>query len=364
MTLHLISLPHTQTTDQYLTCAYTQKVVKFSKMMTKLDYKVILYSGEENSAVCAEHVPLVTEERRAEFFGNGFDTVVTPLSWDPSEPYWAEFNAAAINEIKKRIKPRDLIMIIAGTSQQVIAAAFPNHMSVEWGIGYEGTFAPYRIYESYAWMHYLFGQQNIINGRWFDEVIPNFFDKKDFPVETEKEDYLLYCGRVVERKGIQAALDVAKRTDKKLIIAGPGGISTTKTLFKTAEGTFKGRNFEYVGEVDKQQRGELMSKASALLVPTIYIEPFGGVAVEAMMCGTPVIASDFGAFTETVQNGLSGYRFRTLKEGADAVLRVGDLDPKKIAKYARSRYSLEAVGPLYDTYFKRLDTLWKKGWYT
>jgi glycosyltransferase involved in cell wall biosynthesis len=372
-TLHLVSLPHTQSTPQYLSCAYTQKVVKFGKMMTAQGYKVILYSNDQNETVCSEHVQVKDEAWRAGYFGDGFNTVLTPLSWDVDTPYWKEWNETVIERMRDRLQPKDLILLISGTSMQPIATAFPTHMSVEWGIGYEGTFAPYRIYESHAWRHYVWGKQGVINGRWFDDVIPNFFDREDFAVETEKDDYLMYLGRIVSRKGVQTALDIARRAEKKLILAGPGATEIVlpdgrPALSVPNEGTFVGENFEYVGEVGKAERSRLLSKASALIVPTNYIEPFGGVAVEAMMCGTPVITSDFGAFTETVLNGLTGFRFRTLKEGVDAALRVGELDPEFIAKYAQDRFSLEAVGPMYADYFTRLQTLWcengDNGWYS
>jgi glycosyltransferase involved in cell wall biosynthesis len=82
-----------------------------------------------------------------------------------------------------------------------------------------------------------------------------------------------------------------------------------------------------------------------------------------MMAGTPVIATDWGAFTETVCPGVSGYRFKTLQEGIAAVKNVVTLEPEKIRRYAMERYSLDAVRPQFDRWFKQLDSLWRKGWY-
>jgi glycosyltransferase involved in cell wall biosynthesis len=70
-----------------------------------------------------------------------------------------------------------------------------------------------------------------------------------------------------------------------------------------------------------------MSRAKAVFVPTQYFEPFGGVAVEAQMCGTPVISSDFGVFNETVLHGITGYRCRTLDQYVWAINNVHKLDP-------------------------------------
>jgi glycosyltransferase involved in cell wall biosynthesis len=106
-----------------------------------------------------------------------------------------------------------------------------------------------------------------------------------------------------------------------------------------------------------------MSRARAVFVPTIYIEPFGNVAVEAQGCGTPVICTDWGAMTETVVHGVTGFRCRTFQEFIDATLLVQALDPRAIRDHARDNYGLEAIAEKYDRHFKRLLTLWDDGWY-
>jgi hypothetical protein len=81
-----------------------------------------------------------------------------------------------------------------------------------------------------------------------------------------------------------------------------------------------------------------------------------------MLAGAPVVASDWGSFTEIVTPNV-GRRFRTLAQGAQAVKEVGNLDRKKIRKHALDHYSLEAVGPMFMRYFDQLDSLWRRGWY-
>ena len=99
-------------------------------------------------------------------------------------------------------------------------------------------------------------------------------------------------------------------------------------------------------------------------MPTVFTEPFGGSGVEAMLCGTPLLAVDYGAFTETVIQGVTGFRCKTLQEWLDAVELADKLDRKLIAENAKAKYSLEACGIKYDKVFTDLNNLHNQGWYT
>ena len=349
---HVVSLPHTQTTGEYTHCAYTQKVRKFCNMMTDLGHEVILYASEENEARVSELVTVITKDKQRELFGNSDHTKdFFNLKWDMYEPGWVEMNSNAIKAIADRIQPTDFICIIGGTCQKVISDAFPNHMSVEYGIGYLGTYSKYRVFESYAHMHYVHGQDHDDNGSFYDTVIPNYYDNEEFPFAEEKDDYFLFIGRLIDRKGWRIAQEVCEKLGKRLILAGQGQISGYG---------------EHIGVVGVEKRGELMSKAKAVFVPTTYIEPFGGVHAEALLCGTPVITTNFGVFTETVTNGVNGYRcdvFRDFLAATQAVEGFSNDQRKKIRKAAQERFSTQIVALEYEKYFDRLYDLWDRGWY-
>lgn len=365
MRLHVPSLPWTQTTADYLTCAYTQKVVKFAQMMESLGHEVVLYSGEWNEAPCSEHVMTVTDAEQLEWFGpHDPNDPWTKVGWSPSDVWWRTMNARVVAHLTPTFDPRtDKLCLISGWCQRPIVDALPGGQALEWGIGYEGVcLDDHLCFESNAWMHYVYAKQGIVNGRWYDVVIPNSFDPADFSPRTEPGgDYLLFIGRLVQRKGPHVAAQIADRLGMKLVVAGPGATSVEKGRIVTDEVIIQANDLEYAGPVDKAERAELMAGAAACIVPTLYIEPFGGVNVEAMMSGTPVVASDFGAFTETVREGVSGYRFRTLQEGADAVLRATRLDRAGVLEYAQ-RYSIWNVRHEYDDWFRRVDGLWGEGW--
>ena len=364
-TLHVLALPHTQTVkDGYETCAYTQKIVKFCDMMAAT-HKVVLYSGELNDADCYEHVPLVMEHERAKDFGSDFDTVDTAFSWDENVSYWRRFNARAIAALIERAEKEDLLLLTTST-QMPVSHALQTLTACEWAVGYEGIGPTYRVFESHAWRHHVYGLRGILDGVSFDTVIPNFFDERDFTPRLDRagEGDLLYMGRLVERKGPHVAAMIAKRAGRKLIVAGPGAATWTEGGVVCTDGTrVEAPGLEYVGILGRKERAEALASASALLVPTLYIEPFGGVAVEAMFSGTPVVTSDWGAFTETVEPGVTGARFSTLAEGVAGLDSALALDRRKVRRRARQRYSLPVVRNQFSAYFQRLLTLWGEGWY-
>lgn len=341
MRFHLVSLPHTQTTKEFGQCAYTQKVRKFADMMTARGHEVILYASEENEAKVSELVTCITRDQQNYF--------LEECEWWPKEYYkipykddfviWEIFNNKAVEEIKKRFKKGDFILQTAGKSQQQITKAFPYH-TVEWAVGYEGIFSNYRVFESYPWMHHVYGLKRIHVPNPLDAVIPNFFEPADFPFEKDKENYLLFMSRPVPGKGIEQAIKIAEKTNMKLVVAGARKV--------------EGKNVEWVGYADFKKRGELMSKARALLCPTLGIEPFGGVVVEAALCGTPSVTTDWGAFTETVEQGLTGFRCRSMDEFVAAVDNCNKLDPNYISDRAIKLYSCENVAQKFEKYFARL----------
>jgi glycosyltransferase involved in cell wall biosynthesis len=347
MRFHIVALPHTQVTKEYAGCAFTEKVRRFVLMMKAQGHTVFLYAGNQSEGIEDELISCTTEaERKAAVAG-----VAHYTSFPFSGPLWDSFNAKAIAELGQRLEPQDFICLIGGSAQKSIADAFPDHISVEFGVGYGGVFSKFRVFESYAWMHSIYaGWKNptTADGQFFDAVIPGYLEPDMFPLGDGKGDYYLFIGRLIDRKGYRIAQEVCERLGKRLILAGPGEQSGYG---------------EFVGSVDPQRRAQLMGGAIATFAPTLYVEPFGNVVIESQACGTPTITTDWGAFTENNPHGETGFRCRTLAEFMQAAEDVKQLNRASIRQGAVSLYNLDTIGQQYEAYFKRLLTLWGDGWY-
>lgn len=358
MRFHVLGLPHTKTTLEYCACAYTNKIWKMCDMLMSLGHEVIHYGAEGSNPNCTENVVVISDAKQKEVY-KGYDFKSEFFKWDPADDAFKTFNSNAALEIIKRKSPRDFLFV-QGTWHKPCSDIAGVDMTVEPGIGYTGVYTKYRVFESYAWMHHVYGILNQVDGSWYDAVIPNYFDEKQFEI-MPKKDYYLYLGRVIPRKGLQIVADIAERLKIRVLVCGQGKLNNPSAGYDNCG--VNSKYLRHVGFADIDRRKKLMAEAIACFMPTYYLEPFGGVAVEAQMSGTPVITSDWGAFPETVQHGVTGYRCRTLDHFIWATKNANKLNPEDCRRWAVDNYSMDRIKWMYQEYFNMLDNLWGKGFY-
>lgn len=360
MRIFVLGVPHTQTRTDFTTCAFTMKAWNLCRMMHRRGHEVIHLGTGGSNPDCSKNIAVVPEDLWRSLYGHPgkeYYTIDSTGKYKPLHDLFAANSRKAILELGG--DPYTSILACTWGGAQQIATHDVPQFQVESGIGYRYTFAKYRVFESYAWMHMLLGNlpnnEGFKGSRWYDVVIPNAFDPDMFvPVPPEKkENYLLYIGRLNDDKGVGIAIDITKRLGIPLKIAGQGN----------PDRFLKGQpHVEYLGPLGVDARREVMAKARCGVVATHYIEPFGGVAVELMLSGTPVISTDWGVFPETVIHGVTGYRCRTLEQFVWAAKNIDKIDPAACREWAFNNYRLDRVALMYEEFFQQVLNLRGPGW--
>jgi len=183
-------------------------------------------------------------------------------------------------------------------------------------------------------------------------TIHHGIDVSAFELQREPGDYLLFFGRIHPDKGTVEAIDVAERTDTPLVIAGI--VQDDDYFEQLVEPRIDGARVRYLGPVGPDVRGDLLGGARALLHLVNFDEPFGFSVVEAMACGTPVIASARGSMPEIVRDGESGFLVGGVDEAAAAVRSVQDLDRAAVRASVEQRFNATRMVDDYLALYRRI----------
>ena len=171
-------------------------------------------------------------------------------------------------------------------------------------------------------------------------TVYNGINTIDFEFIANPQDYLLYFGRIHHDKGTAEAIDIAKKSDRKLIIAG---IVQDENYFREKIKPRLNDQIVFFGHAGPEKRRALLGNATALLHPINFNEPFGLSVAEAMLCGTPVIAFNKGAMPELIKNGETGFLVNNVDEAAASVDLITNIDRNTCHQWANQQFSAEKM---------------------
>ena len=185
-------------------------------------------------------------------------------------------------------------------------------------------------------------------------TIPNGIDLAKFPFEQEKDDYLLFAGRLAPEKGPAEAIEVARRSGRRLLIAGMIEPQHEEYYNTRVKPHIDGKQIEYLGLLSQKDLAPVYRKAAAVLFIINWTEPCGLVALESQASGTPLIATRRGSMPEIIRNGKTGFIVDTVDEAVGAVEKLGTIKPSACRHNVESRFSAPVMAKAYAKAYESL----------
>lgn len=179
-------------------------------------------------------------------------------------------------------------------------------------------------------------------------------DTYDFYPESQNPPYLAFLGRISPEKGTHLAIEIAKRSGWHLKIAGKVDVVDVDYYEQQIKPHIDGKQIEYLGEADHQQKADLIGNAVATLFPITWREPFGLVMIESMAAGTPVIAMALGSTTEIIAPGKTGFLCNSVDEFITAIDQVGQINRQDCRNHVINNFSVQKMTDGYEAVYRQV----------
>jgi glycosyltransferase involved in cell wall biosynthesis len=192
--------------------------------------------------------------------------------------------------------------------------------------------------------------------RWINWLgtVPHGLPADSLTFQESAGDYLAFLGRISPEKGLDQAIHIASRAGIRLKIAAKIDRVDREYFTTKIEPLLADPLVEFVGEIGNAEKQKFLGNAKALLFPIQWPEPFGLVMIEAMACGTPVIAYPFGSVPEVIRNGVSGYIVRNIDEAVRAIGQLPVLDRKAIRRHFELNFTDDRMASNYVNLYKKV----------
>ena len=292
-------------------------------------------------------------------YANGASTIDTELRWKYPDADWPP--SSELSGITKELDHLSWSMFDASENCDVI------HVNSALGVTYSRFIDkqvvctlhhPYeesltRIYEQFPEVAYaaISHSQASFHPSLCLRTVHHGLDLELYHSKQHKQPYLCFLGRVCPIKGTHLAIEIAKRAGIPLKIAGEVQPIFRDYFDSQIKPHLDGRNVEFVGEADLAAKNELLGNSMGMLFPIQWEEPFGLVMIEAMACGTPVIAFPGGAVREVVANGVSGRICNDVEAAAECV-KNEEFNAHAVRRWAEQNFSFEIMAQHYIDYYR------------
>jgi glycosyltransferase involved in cell wall biosynthesis len=187
-------------------------------------------------------------------------------------------------------------------------------------------------------------------------TVYNGIDLSTYKFHEKPQDppYLAFLGRISPEKGTHLAIEIAKRSGWRLKMAGKVDVVDVKYFEQEIKPLIDGKQIEYLGEANHEQKNELIGGAVATLFPITWREPFGLVMVESMAAGTPVIAMELGSTSEVIAHGKTGFLCHNVDEFVEAIDKVGQLNRHTCREHVMNHFSVQRMTDGYEAVYQQI----------
>jgi glycosyltransferase involved in cell wall biosynthesis len=176
----------------------------------------------------------------------------------------------------------------------------------------------------------------------------NAINVANFEFRPDKDDYVLFLGRFCPEKGAHLAIDAAHEAGRPILLAGKLQEPREQAYFRAEIEPRLGKDVRFVGEADMRIKQELAGRAHCLMFPICWDEPFGMVMIEAMACGTPVVALNRGSVSEVISDGVTGFILDDAADLPAAIRKADDLDPAACRSHVERNFNVTVMAEGYE----------------
>jgi len=353
MRLHIIGVPRNPSTSKISIDAFAMVSYYLTTYLHRAGHEVHYYGYKESTVECTKKWECGDKEFHEKHYVTEYEKNYFEHNDKADKIYWEK----ACNFLEVNYNAGEIVISMWSPGVDYIVDYFSNNSKniqplVDGHIGswWPSLKTPYHVWASHANQHFNYGKHNM-SDFWHDATIyPMANELSNFEYNEDKSDYFLFMGRLSPDKGVGIFIDLANHfKDKKFILAGQG-INTDEIP----------SNVKEVGYLNVIQRKEYLSNAKAVISPSHYAEPFGLTAAEAGLSGTPIICTDHGGYTESVIEGVTGFRCSYFNDFVNAVNNIDKIKPKDCRNFAE-KFSAESLIKDWEKYLHRIN---RDGWYT